>query len=76
MTEAIPYAKVDGPPDDWRGLRIFNLANGREIVDVVEVSAEGGWLIRARRNKHGELIARRDRVAKERLRGRFEIRRP
>lgn len=79
MTETITYAKVDGPPDDWFALRIFDTRTGDELFDVVEVNAAEGWLVRAARNDAGEFYLSGDpadpEVAKERIDGAFEIRR-
>jgi len=75
----ITYAKAGGPPDNWRGLKIYDLDTGKEVWDVEEVSAVEGWLIRMKRNEKGEIFidpANGDEVAVERLEGRFEIRRP
>lgn len=78
MSEPLTYAKVDGPPDDWNNLIITDLATGLEVVDVHEVNATEGWLIRSTRNDAGELhVTGQGDVAKERIEGRFEIiRRP
>ncbi len=80
MSETITYAKVDGPPDDWFDLRIIDLDTGLELKDVVEVNAAKGWLIRATRNEAGELYVvgsgEGAEIARERIGGRFEIRRP
>lgn len=80
MSEPLTYAKVDGPPDDWQVLRIFNVRTGDEMFDVCEVNAAEGWLIRAARNDAGELYLTGDpadpEIAKERVEGHFEIRRP
>jgi hypothetical protein len=75
----IVYAKVDGPPDNWHGLRIIDLDTGQEVLDVIEVNAAEGWLISYKRNSAGNFFldpAKPDEIARQRVEGRFEIRRP
>lgn len=77
--EAITYAVVDGPPDDWRGLKIFDLDTGQEVDQVVEVNVAEGWMIRYRKDENGRIFIdpdQPDEAAKERIEGRFEIRCP
>ena len=80
MADKLTYAKVDGPPDDWFGLLVVDLATGTEVADVYEVNSTEGWLIRAARNAAGELYTVGEGndagVAMERVEGQFEIRRP
>lgn len=79
MTEALTYAVVGGPPDDWNGLTIFDLDTWKEVKEVIEANTVEGWLVRLRRNDDGQFFIdpeHSDEVAKERLTGRFEIRRP
>lgn len=75
---AIRYAKVGGPPNNWRGLRIVDLDTGAEIRRVIEVDADRGWLIRLVTDENGRLKLNdtRTEVARERVTGRFEIRTP
>ena len=77
MSEII-YAKVGGPPDDWHGLRVFDLDTGEEVADVTEVDVAAGWVERYKCNAEGEFFLDETgrRAASERLCGRFEIRRP
>lgn len=72
----ITYARVGGPPDCWRGLRVFNRATGLEVVEVVEVDTVEGYLIRNKRDLRGALVinAAGDAVEQERITGDFEIR--
>lgn len=77
--EPITYAKVDGPPEDWRGLKVYDIARGAEVERVIEVNAAEGWLRRYRVNENGDMFLDPDapaRAAEERIEGRFEIRRP
>ncbi|MCX7585018.1 hypothetical protein [Phenylobacterium sp. 58.2.17] len=78
MGEAIMYAKVDGPPDDWASLQIVDLDSGEEVHRVLEVNAGEGWLVRACRDEAGMIYTnpeKPDEIATERITGRFEIRR-
>jgi hypothetical protein len=72
---AITYAKAGEAPADRGDLHVFDLSTGAEVKDVSEVNAAEGWLIRAKRNAEGELFLDGDEVARERIVGRFEIRR-
>lgn len=77
--QPITYAVVDGPPDDWRGLKIFDLDTGEEVDHVIEVNATEGWLIRYRKDERGYIFPDPDQpeeAARERITGRFQIRRP
>jgi len=79
MSDPITYAKAGGPPDDWHGLRVFDLDTGAEIERVEEVNAAEGWLIRANLDERGYVYPdpeKPDEIARERIKGRFEIRRP
>lgn len=71
----ITFARVDGPPHNWRSLKITNLATGTEVRDVVEVDTEERYLIRLRRDPRGELVLAENKqeVARERITGDFEI---
>lgn len=72
----IAYAKVGGPPVDWHGLKVIDLDTGAEIKRVVEVDAANGWLIRHSLNDKGLVYAdpeNPERVAQERIAGRFKI---
>jgi hypothetical protein len=77
--EPITYAKAGGPPDDWHGLKIYDLDTGQEVTQAEEVNAAEGWLIRAKLNDRGMIYIdpeKGDEIARERLEGRYEIRRP
>ena len=77
MSEVITYAKVGGPPDDWYGLQVIDLETGQEVTEVVECSADGGWLIRQKTDENGRIVLSPiNTIEYERLDGRFEIRRP
>lgn len=76
MAEPLTYAKVYGPPDTWYDCRIFDLDTGEEIDRVLEVNAAEGWVIRFAVDANGHPIRNGDDWARERLDGRFEIRRP
>lgn len=73
----ITYAKVDGPPDNWRGIRIFDLDTGLEVSRVEECNTVEGWLIRAKLNEDGQIytVGEGDdaEIARERVEGRFLI---
>lgn len=78
MTEPLTYAVVGGPPDDWNGLLVFDLDSGEEVREVIEVDTSEGWLVRLKRDENGQFFIdpdAPDEAAKERLEGRFEIRR-
>lgn len=86
----IRYAKVDGPPPDWVGLRIFDVDTGEEIMEVVEVDCDDGWLIRFKPGSDGKIYSCDEKdcscvgddldpnghIATEKLHGRFRIERP
>lgn len=74
-TAEISYAKVHGPPADWRGLCVFDADTGEEIQDVIEVDASNGWLVRYKMGDDGHAFIEGDEVAKETLTGRFRIER-
>jgi hypothetical protein len=78
LEEPITYAVVGGPPADWYGLRIFDLDSGAEVTKVVEVNATEGWVIRNKEDAQGYAYLDEDTgdIARERVTGRFEIRRP
>lgn len=79
MAEALTYACVGGPPDDWHGLDIIDLDTGKGVFGVVEVNSAEGWLIRLKTDGAGKFFVDPeypDEVAKERVEGRFEIRQP
>lgn len=74
--KTILYAVVGGPPSDWHGLRVFG-ADGVQIKDVVEVNASEGWLVRFKRASNGSFfLDDQGDAARERIEGRFTIRRP
>jgi hypothetical protein len=72
----ITYAKAGGPPDNWWGLRVFDLDTGQEVLDVEECNTDEGWLIRHKRDGKGNFYVDpgTDKIASERVEGRFEIR--
>jgi len=76
--DEITYAKVNGPPDDWYGLRIFDLNSGAEVGEVIEVNTAEGWLVCYAPDDDGVLrVDQATGTAKtKRIEGRFEIRRP
>jgi hypothetical protein len=51
----ILYAKVGGPPADWRNLVIKLASNGQEVRDVLEVNAHAGWYVQHVRRPDGKL---------------------
>lgn len=71
----ITFARVDGPPDNWRGLKIFNTATETEVLDVIEVDTVERYLIRYCRDPRGQLVLTPDKedVARERITGDFRI---
>lgn len=75
---AITYAKAGGPPDDWCGLKVFDLDTGEEVTEVDEVNAAEGWLVRAKTDENGNIFLDETglEIGRERLSGHFEIRRP
>lgn len=81
MSEKLLHAKVGGPPVDWPDLHIFDMDTGLEITKVCEVSVKEpfgtGWLVRYANNSDGNMYLDESghELAKERLTGRYEIRR-
>ncbi|NFV79997.1 hypothetical protein [Magnetospirillum aberrantis] len=71
----ITYARVDGPPVNWRGCRVFDCDTGAEVKDVLEVNAAEGWLIRYVRDAGGQFVMTPDGqdILSERIEGRFRI---
>ncbi len=72
----ITYARVYGPPADWRGLKVYDLNTGQEVKGVVEVNTVEGWVRRYREYVPGFRDARgrfSRQPLQERLTGRFEI---
>lgn len=41
----ILYAKVGGPPADWRDLEFRLASNGQLVRDLLEVNAHAGWYV-------------------------------
>jgi len=70
--DALTFAKVDGPPDDWFGLRAFDLDTGLEVKGLVEVDTVAGYVLFRHVDANGTPTSR----AVYRREGRFEIRRP
>lgn len=78
MTEAeITYAKVGGPPEGWRDLRVVDLDTGTELGGVLEVNTAEGWLVRHVKDESGyfKIDKVKGQWVKERITGRFGIRR-
>lgn len=50
--DALTYAKVGGPPDDWAKLQVRDRKTG-DLVEAVEVNTAQGWAII--RNPDGSL---------------------
>lgn len=71
--EPLTYAKAGGPPADWLGIAILDRDSGQFVEDVEECNAAEGWLIRHKRNARGEFYLDGDKIAKERIEGRFAI---
>lgn len=89
MSEPITYAKVHGPPDNWYGLEIIDLETGLKVSNVVKVDTAAGWVERLTGNviydevdvttaadEYRRFARGSATLERERLRGRFEIRRP
>jgi len=68
----ITYAKVNGPPDDWHGLSVFD-RQGNEIKSVVEVNTAEGWLIRHKLDGAGRPVVEGEEIVNERVEGDFTI---
>lgn len=78
MTE-LTYAKAGGPPHDWQGLKVFDLATGQEVLDVLECDTGAGWLISYKRDDRGLIYvdpANPEHAARQRIEGRYKIVRP
>lgn len=73
----ITYAVVGGPPDNWLGLRVFDIDTGLEIDEVIECNTVEGWLVRYKPGEDGLIytVGEGDdaEAASERLEGRFLI---
>ena len=71
----ITFARVDGPPHNWRGLKVFNLATGTEVRDVIEVDTVERYVIRHRRDPRGQLVVSADgsEIERETITGGFRI---
>lgn len=71
----ITYARAGGPPDNWMGLRVFNIDTGKEMLNVHEVDAEAGWLVQyvVVDEKAGTLMAVEGQLVLERVDGNFRI---
>jgi hypothetical protein len=74
--DALTYAQVGGPPHDWQGLQVIDLATGLPVGEVIEVNATEGWLIRYATDDAGNVVPDGDEAKRERIKGDFEIRRP
>lgn len=72
----VAYAKVFGPPENWRELRIFDATFGYEIKGVIEADAEQGWYDRYAEDKNGKLISVQGEVVIERIHRRIRIEAP
>lgn len=75
MSEQITYAKVGGPPDNWKGLKVFDSA-GEEVKDVVEVDVTKGFVRRASRGLDGRFEVKNGEIQTEVVNGAFTIRLP
>lgn len=69
----ILYAKVDGPPDNWNQLAILNIETGEQVPDVLEVSADEGWVMVHVLSAKGHPMSKNDEVIKHRIEGNFKI---
>lgn len=71
----ITFARVDGPPHNWRGLKVFNTATDTEVRDVIEVDTVERYLIRHCRDPRGQLVLTENKqeIARERITGDFRI---
>ena len=72
MSEALTYAKVGGPPEDWTRLEVVDLASGN-TVPAVEVNTVEEWAIVY--EEPSRIDKATGRLATQRIEGRFEIRR-
>lgn len=65
MSDAITYAKVNGPPDNWRQLRVYD---GEEKLEFcLEVNTVEGWARCHYRDSVGKWVREGDGLAVERL---------
>lgn len=77
MQQPVTYSVFGGPPDDWRGLRVYDLETGNEVGEVLEVNVTEGWLVRYARNVEGSLMLDFDGdLVTEKLTGKFFAGRP
>ncbi|RZJ47426.1 MAG: hypothetical protein EON87_00905 [Brevundimonas sp.] len=74
--DTITHAQVGGPPHDWRGLIVIDLATGSPVGEVIEVNTAEGWLQRYVTDESGSVVSDGDGAKRERVEGDFEIRRP
>lgn len=72
MSEEITYARVGGPPADWKGLEVRDLDTGELRTDVVEVNSAEGWCVIYRLDQWQPWM---DQIPQERIEGRFRIER-
>lgn len=71
-------AGVSPDPFPYQMLHVFNLDTGQEVLDVVEVNTSEGWLVAYKRDARGLVYECPDNpgeAARQRVEGRFEIRR-
>ena len=73
--QTVTYAKVGGPPWDYWNYEVFDVDTGHRVAGVIEVDASHGWLRRHKCDKDGYKYVENNKVAEERLCGRFEIKR-
>lgn len=77
MTD-LTYAVVGGPPRNWHDLFVVDLDTQKEISRAVEVNTTEGWLVRFKEGPDGRIQKDANGTGgpiKERVTGRFEIRR-
>lgn len=74
----MPRYKVGGPPENWNGLQVIDVATGLEVPRVFECDTDEGWCRKAKLDANGKLIkiivdGEQTGVEEETIQGNFKI---
>ncbi len=55
--DELTFAKVGGPPEDWKDLRIIDLSTGQDFVgSAIEIDTRAGYVITCKVDENGNPI--------------------
>lgn len=73
--EEYTYARVGGPPEEWRSLQVIDEVTGQIVSGVVEVDCKEGWLRRYVSLEQLSFYFSTQRIEVEHIVGKFRIER-